>query len=93
MSQMRIPDRFLRKPGELMPGNFVCPCCGFVTLEEEAPGTYEICRMCGWEDDPVQFADVDYRGGANGESLREARAEFQKRLGEHPGWAEMARRP
>src|SRR5437763_12764219 len=77
LPQMRIPDRFLRKPGEPARGTFACPCCGFVTLDERPPGTYEICRVCGREDDPVQFADPDYRGGANTDSLREHRAGFE----------------
>ena len=40
--------------------------------------------MCGWEDDPVQFNDPDYRGEANGESLRECRASFEARLAADP---------
>ena len=68
------------------------PCCGFVTLDERPPGTYEICRVCGWEDDPVQFADPDYRGGANTDSLREHRAGFELGLAAHPDWAEGERR-
>jgi len=48
-----------------------CPCCGFETLEEAPPGTFDICEVCGWEDDNVQFHDPDYRGGANAESLRQ----------------------
>jgi hypothetical protein len=47
-----------------------------MTLPEPPPGTYEICGVCGWEDDPVQFDDPDYAGGANGASLREWRARF-----------------
>ncbi|MDR2992886.1 MAG: hypothetical protein LBV11_03505, partial [Bacillus cereus] len=23
---------------------YTCPCCGYRTLEEEPPGTYEICN-------------------------------------------------
>ena len=92
LPQMRIPDRFLRKPGEPARGTFACPCCGFVTLDERPPGTYEICRVCGWEDDPVQFADPDYRGGANTDSLREHRAGFELGLAAHPDWAEGERR-
>jgi hypothetical protein len=88
---MRIPDRFLRKEGE-GEGHFPCPCCRFVTLEEKPPGTYEICRVCGWEDDPVQFNDPDYHEGANGESLREARAGFEAELAAHPEWIEGERR-
>ncbi|WP_407643969.1 CPCC family cysteine-rich protein [Dongia deserti] len=36
-------------------------------------GSYEICGVCNWEDDPVQSADLNYRGGANKMSLNEAR--------------------
>lgn len=60
-----------------MTERFPCPCCGYLTVEdEEPPGTYYICDVCGWEDDPVQFDDHDYRGGANQESLNECRADF-----------------
>lgn len=34
---------------------FVCPCCGHRTLTEKPPGTYNICQVCFWEDDPIQF--------------------------------------
>jgi hypothetical protein len=71
---------------------FACPCCGFITLLEEPPGTYEICGICGWEDDYVQFRDPDFRGGANHESLREARSAFADRLATHPEIAGRARR-
>jgi hypothetical protein len=88
---MRIPARFLR--GDEPPkGGFACPCCGFVTLQEPPPGTYEICRVCGWEDDLVQFRDPDYRGGANSESLNEARAEFARMLAADPSLGEGERR-
>ncbi len=49
---------------------YTCPCCGYRTLDEEPPGTYDICEICFWEDDPVQFVDPDYEGGANTPSLR-----------------------
>jgi hypothetical protein len=42
-------------------------------------GEYEICEICGWEDDPVQSADPDYAGGANEESLNECRAKWTAR--------------
>jgi hypothetical protein len=56
-----------------------CPCCEERTLT--ARGAYEICRRCGWEDDPVQAADPDLRGGANRESLDQARAAWRARSG------------
>jgi hypothetical protein len=52
---------------------YPCPCCSYLTLPEPPPGTYAICPVCGWEDDPVQFEDPEYSGGANHISLSEAR--------------------
>lgn len=49
-----------------------CPCCGYRTLEQGESGSYERCAICFWHDDPEQFERVDYPGGANRESLREA---------------------
>ncbi|MCU5433057.1 CPCC family cysteine-rich protein [Bacillus mobilis] len=55
---------------------YTCPCCGYKTLEEESTGTYEICNICYWEDDEVQFNDLDFEGGANEVSLRQAQKNF-----------------
>ena len=55
---------------------YACPCCGYLTLDEEPGGSYDICPVCFWEDDYVQFQDPDYVGGANGVSLRQAKANF-----------------
>lgn len=56
-----------------------CPCCGFRTLAEPERGSYQICGVCDWEDDGVQFHDPDYRGGANRASLNEDRRAFAAR--------------
>ncbi|MBK8915050.1 MAG: hydrolase [Phycisphaerales bacterium] len=56
---------------------FPCPCCGFLTRTEPASGTYDICPVCYWEDDPIQLRDPSYAGGANQTSLEEARANFR----------------
>jgi hypothetical protein len=56
--------------------NFPCPCCGYKTFGQEPDGSYEICPVCFWEDDPVQLADPDYAGGANSVSLRQAQRNF-----------------
>jgi hypothetical protein len=53
---------------------FPCPACGFLTFSEP-PGSYEICEICGWEDDHVQLAHPRMQGGANRESLVEAQRE------------------
>lgn len=53
-----------------------CPCCGHLTLDEQPPGTYEVCAVCLWEDDIAQFENPDLAGGANDASLAEARRNF-----------------
>lgn len=55
---------------------YECPCCRYLTLDEEPPGTYLVCPVCFWEDDPLQFDNPDYERGANPVSLNQARANF-----------------
>ena len=55
---------------------YTCPCCGYKTLDEEPPGTYDICSICFWEDDEVQYDDPEYGGGANIPSLRQAQKNY-----------------
>ena len=57
---------------------YQCPCCGNYTLPDKPAGTYYICKVCYWEDDNVQYADPDYRGGANEESLNQARRNYKE---------------
>ncbi|RYZ90803.1 MAG: hydrolase [Proteobacteria bacterium] len=54
---------------------YKCPCCGFFTLDD-APGNFDICPVCVWEDDNVQRDLPDFRGGANVVSLNEARRNY-----------------
>lgn len=53
-----------------------CPCCGkgMVTTGHE----FDICEICGWEDNNLQFRHPDYRGGANSMSLNEARRAYKE---------------
>ena len=50
---------------------YECPCCGRRVLGTER--LYEVCHICGWEDDPIQFADPSFKVGANNESLDQCR--------------------
>ncbi|WP_420540544.1 CPCC family cysteine-rich protein (plasmid) [Paenibacillus polymyxa] len=58
-------------------GKYTCLCCGYKTLDDEPPGTYDICEICFWEDDGIQFADPDYDGGANIVSLRQGQQNYK----------------
>jgi len=62
-----------------------CPCCGYPAIRRRS--FYEICSLCGWEDDgqddpefapyPNSFLADDVAGGPNGSySLTEARVNF-----------------
>lgn len=55
---------------------FPCRSCGFWTLSDPVNGSYEICPVCFWEDDPVQNEDPEYQGGANSVSLTTARRNY-----------------
>ena len=62
-----------------------CPCCGYRTVDGAPPGSDEICAVCGWQDDDVQYEDPTFEGGPNrGKSLEQARAEFDERLSQVP---------
>jgi len=54
-----------------------CMCCGAISIRHR--GAYEICPVCGWEDDPSQARDENLAGGANKQSLAQARAAWLNR--------------
>jgi hypothetical protein len=43
--------------------SYPCPCCGYFVFDEP-PGSYDICHVCGWEDDVAQLR-FPTEGGAN----------------------------
>ena len=53
-----------------------CPVCGKFEFEER--GSFDICENCGWEDDPIQEEDHNYKGGANKMSVNEAEEAYKK---------------
>lgn len=57
---------------------YECPCCFCYTLSEPPPGTFEICEVCYWEDDDIQYNDPNCSFGANQESLNQARENYRK---------------
>ena len=62
--------------GSIQAIGFPCPCCGCFTLDEEPPGTDDICPVCFWHDDAVQSQDASFVGGPNRVSLQQARENF-----------------
>lgn len=78
---------------------YKCKCCGYYTLTEKPvdpdiePGTFEICPVCGWEDDSLQFLNPNMRGGANRVSLNQAKANFIKFGASDETYIDSVRKP
>ena len=53
----------------------MCPVCG--KYEFEDTDSYDICPVCGWEDDALQ-AENPTLGGANRMSLNSAREAYKR---------------
>lgn len=70
-----------------------CPCCGYLTFGEDCPGSFDICPVCFWEDDPIQFTDPTYKGGANNVSLEEAQRNFAEFGASSREFIDKVRRP
>ena len=58
-----------------MNGKHKCPVCGKYEFEEY--NCFEICEICGWEDDGIQEKNPDYEGGANRMSLNQAKKAYE----------------
>ncbi len=55
----------------------LCPVCGKHQFTDY--GSFGICPVCDWLDDPVYVAEPDFNGGAYKYSLNEARARWQEK--------------
>jgi hypothetical protein len=47
-------------------------------MDREPGGSFDLCPVCFWEDDPIQFEDHGYEGGANVVSLCQAQQNFRE---------------
>lgn len=57
-----------------------CPVCGYQTLDEGPTGSWAICPICYWEDEPYPLNEPDtITGGPNENlSLTKARKNAQR---------------
>jgi hypothetical protein len=69
-------EAYLKRRAPEAGERYTCPCCAYPTLTER--DEYEICPLCGWEDDNQDDPDADQVwGGPNSDySLSEARRNF-----------------
>ena len=52
-----------------------CPVCNQHTFN--SPDNYDICPICGWENDGLQREKPNYWGGANTLSVNESKKVFK----------------
>lgn len=62
----------------IMPGRHKCPVCGNYEFPEF--NSYDVCEVCGWEDDSIQEENPDEECCANQMSLNQARRAYSKGL-------------
>jgi hypothetical protein len=74
------------------PARYPCPACGHLVFAEPV-GSYDICPICFWEDDPVQLQHPDLSGGANKVSLIQAQRNFASIGAVEPRLVPHVRRP
>ena len=53
-----------------------CPVCGNISFEEA--DDFDICEVCGWENDGLQNRHPEMPGGANRMSLNQAREAWKR---------------
>ena len=81
-------DRPILKIGVRMSEQYPCLCCGYQTLPQQPPGTWEICPVCFWEDAPR-----DWEWRSNAISLRQAQRNFLRLGACEPEWIDDVRHP
>ncbi|MBE7386126.1 MAG: hypothetical protein F6J95_032650 [Leptolyngbya sp. SIO1E4] len=71
-----------------MAKQYSCLCCGYQTLIQPPPGTWEICPVCFWEDAPDEW-----NWSSNRVSLKEAQRNFRNLGACEPDWVKDVRPP
>ena len=54
---------------------YPCPCCGYRVFGG-APGTEDVCPICGWRDDLMHLRFPQFNGMPNGISLIDAQLNY-----------------
>ena len=80
----------LKKKDE--PKKYKCPCCGHFTFEKKER-SYDICPVCFWEDDPVQYENPTMPNGANRVCLADAKINYKHFAACEPEMKKFVRGP
>lgn len=71
-----------------MAQNYACLCCGYLTLPQQPPETWEICPVCFWEDVPISSGWIQNRV-----ALRQAQRTFLQIGVSSKDWLDDVRPP
>ena len=84
-----------RSPAEQARREGYCPACGYQTLDEGSTGTWVICPICFWEDEPYPLNEPDtVTGGPNGDlSIAQAREHVREYGDVYVGGGDSTRQP
>jgi len=55
---------------------YLCPYCGYKTLDIPRGESFEICEVCFWQNDAYQLSNPDDEAGPNRVSLKQAQKNF-----------------
>jgi len=58
---------------------YTCPACGFRVFDHPF-GSLQICPICKWKDDDMQFENPNLKGCSNADSLLEYQTKWLKNL-------------
>ena len=75
MDRLKDMEKNVKYSTEPRNGKYQCACCLNYVFDEL--GSYDFCPICGWQDESLQNEYMDYGGGANEMSIRQARAAFK----------------
>ena len=73
--------------------NEYCPCCGYNTFNPEKRLELEICPICFWEDDPLQFNDPALEFSCNLVSLVQAQKNYEELGTSEPDMKRYCKKP
>ena len=89
-----VPPAAAEPIPEPAPGEYPCPCCGYLTFPVPREGAIAyICPVCYWENDVFDLAEDDPSDENHSMTLRQGRENFKKYGAVEPRFVPYTRPP